>query len=70
MVPVGVYAPLYIDNIAGSIGRDGGLAPVVRRLVVVDANAGIVATGAAPSDWGRGEVRPGCYRLEDGAFRA
>lgn len=70
MVSVGVYAPLHIDDIAGCVGFDGAVPPVVRRLVVVDANAGIIATGAALSDWGSVEVRPRFYRLEDSAFRA
>lgn len=70
MVSVGVYAPLHIDDVTGCVGYDGGVSPVRRRLVVVDANAGIIAAGAAPSDWGSVEVRPRCYRLEDSALRA
>lgn len=69
MVSVGVYAPLHIDNVTGCIGCDGLGAPVVRWLVVVDTNAGIITTGATPSDRGNFEVRPGFDRLKDGALR-
>jgi hypothetical protein len=70
VVAVVVETPLHIDDVAGLIGRNGGLAPDVAGLVVVDGYASIVAAGARAADEGGVEGGPGSYRLEDSTFGA
>ena len=70
VVAVVVDTPFHVDDVAGLVGRDGGLAPDVAGLVVVDRYAGVVAAGARAADEGGVEGRPGGYRLENGTFRA
>jgi hypothetical protein len=70
VVAVVVDAPLHGDDLPGGVGCHGREAPVCGGIVVVDADARVVAAGAGAGD-GRGvEVGPGGDGLEDGAFGA
>ncbi len=70
VVPVVVDAPLDLDDLAGPVGRDGSGAPRGARLVVVDADARVVAAGPVAAHDGGVEVRPRRYWLLDGALGA
>lgn len=58
VVAVVVDAPLHLDHVAGGVGLHDLIAPAVAGLVVVDADAGVVAAGSAAADLRGFEVGP------------
>lgn len=70
MVTVVVNTPLDIDSVARRVRHNRRVTPVGSRLVVVDADAGVVAARATPADLGLRNIGPGGHGLQDGALRA
>jgi len=71
VVAVVVDAPLDVDGLAGRVLGDRSVAPEAgARLVVVDADAGVVSARSAAAGRGSLEVGPRRDGLEDGALRA
>lgn len=70
VIAVVVDTPLHINSLAGRICRDGGVAPVVRWLIIVDTDPGIVATWTAAANGGGGDIWPGFDGLSDCALGA
>lgn len=70
VVTVVVNAPLYIDSVASLIGHNRSVTPVGSRLVVVDADTGVVATRTTPADLGLRNVGPCGHGLQNGTLGA
>lgn len=68
VVTVVVNAPLDVDSVASSVRHNRRVTPVGRRLVVVDADAGIVAARTASADLGFRNVGPCRHGLQNGAL--
>jgi hypothetical protein len=70
VVAIVVHAPLHVDHLPGGVGDDGLRAPAVGREVVVNADTGVEAAGAASADGCYIEIRPGGDGLKNRAFGA
>lgn len=70
MVAVVVETPLNFNSVSGRVGDDWFGAPISAGIVVINADAGIVATWATATDLGGSEVRPRGDRLEDSTLGA
>lgn len=70
MVAVVVKTPLYLYDIASIVSDDWLRPPLRARLVVVYADAGVVAARSAPAHFGSVKIRPSGDWLENRALRA
>lgn len=68
VVAVVVHAPLDVDGLPGCVGGDGCVTPVCGGVIVVDADASVVAAGTAASNWCGVEIGPRGDGLENGTF--
>lgn len=70
VIAVVVQTPHYLDLLARFVGLDRLRTPCAARLVVVDADARVVAARSAAVYGGFVKCWPRCYGLENGAFGA
>ena len=68
MVSVVVHTPFYFDDLARLVRDDRFFAPGCSRLVIVNADPGIVAARAIATDLRLVQIRPGCDRFLNGTF--
>lgn len=70
VVTIVVDTPLHVNNLSRLVSGDGFFAPVGTRLVVVDADSGVIAARTRSSDFGGIEIWPGSHGLQDSTLRA